>query len=86
MLLYDWLVELTLYSDAALSARCIGPHAGARVLVEVQTSGALDLGDLALDAVHEDVAHGGVGVGKEAVAARARSDRLRGLCETNVCV
>lgn len=56
---------------AALSASCIRPDAGARVLIEVETSCALDFGCFTLDAVVEDVADCRVGVGEETVAAWA---------------
>lgn len=73
--------SLTLLNVAALSASSIRPHASAGVLVKVQASRALHLGNVALDAVVEYVAHCRVRMGKEAVAARAMVVGLGGLCK-----
>ncbi len=62
---------------AALALSGIRPHAGARVLVEVEADGALGLQGVAFDAVVEDVAHGGIGMREEAVLARAVLAGLR---------
>lgn len=58
----------------------LGPGAIARVLVEDESRGALVLNGSAIDAVVEDVADGGVGVGEVAVATGALFVALRGLC------
>lgn len=63
-----------------MSAGRRGPHASARVLVEVQTRCALDFGVFTLDAVEEDVAYSRVGVGEESVAAWTIFVGLGGLC------
>lgn len=77
----DYLFStLTLLNVASLSASRVGPHAGARVLVEVQSSGALDFDGLSLDAVEEHVADGRVRVGEETVAARTLGCGLGGFC------
>lgn len=65
----------------ALSASRIRPHAGAGILVKMQASCALHFGDITLDAVVEYVAYRRVRVGKEAIAARALSIWLGGLCK-----
>lgn len=61
---------------AALTTRRIGPHTGAGVLIEMQTLRALDLDRLAIDAVVEDITDGRVGMGEEAVLARAQARAL----------
>lgn len=60
---------LTLLFVTSLSSGGIGPDAGTGVLVEVKAGGTLDLGGFTFDAVVEDVAHRGVGMGKESIAA-----------------
>lgn len=67
---------LTLLGYTPLSADAVRPHAGSRVLVEVESSSTLDLNGFTLDTVVKDVTDGGVGVSEEAVTARAQVVRF----------
>lgn len=66
--------------NASLTLGSIGPHAGAGVLVEVQSVGAGQLGELSVNAVVELVADSGIGMGEESVATGAVGVALGGLC------
>lgn len=67
-----------------LATRGIRPHACSTVFVEVQSGGAGDLDRFAVDAVVEDVAHGGVRVREETISSRAFLRRLWRFCRTSV--
>lgn len=60
---------------------CIGPHAGAGVLVEVKSFGADDFYCVSIDTVVEDVTDGGLGVGEETVTAGAQPVGVSLLCK-----
>lgn len=72
---------LTFLHLASLSASRVRPDTGSGVLVEVETSGALDFGGFTFDAVEEDVADGWVRVGEETVAAGALGVGLGRFCK-----
>lgn len=75
---------LTLLRIATLALGGVGPHTGARVLVEVQAHGALGLQGVTLDAVVEDVAHGRIGMSEETVLAGAVLAGLGFLCKRQI--
>lgn len=58
---------LTCLGVASLSSCCVWPYTGARVLVEVQTSGASYFGVISLDAVVEFVASSWIFMGEKSV-------------------
>lgn len=64
---------------ASLSRGLVRPHAGAGVLVKVQSVGAGQLNKVSIDAVVELVADSRIGMGKESVASRAVGVSLRRL-------
>lgn len=67
--------------DATFAVCALGPDAGSGVFVEVQTSGALVLDVLSVNAGVEDVADGGVGMGEKSVLSWAEIVlTLRCLC------
>lgn len=65
------VLQLLLGVNAALAVGGVGPDARAGVFVEVQSSGALVLDVLAVDAGVEDVTDRRVWMGEEAVLPRA---------------
>lgn len=64
-------IVLTFLNGASLSSSGVRPHTSARVLIEVQTSGTFNFNRFTFDAVYENVAYSGVGVGEESVTTGA---------------
>lgn len=65
------VLQLLLGLDASLAVGSLGPDARASVFVKVESTSALVLDVLTVDAGVENLAYGGIGMGEESVLARA---------------